>query len=187
MGGLKRVYLTFDDGPHSPNTPHILNILKEHGAKATFFVIGSFLPYYSGIAKKAAARGHSVQNHTYSHHNLKALTEEQVALELVSTNTLIGLKTGERPTLYRPPFGATSEAIREVAKKLCLKEVLWDIDPQDYDGRTAKEIHERVVQSVEFYEKPIVLFHDYAHATVEALPRILKDLAKMGYEFRRLS
>src|SRR3954467_11978394 len=88
-GGEHEVAITFDDGPDPKWTPKILDVLKERGLKATFFVIGKNCEDYPGLVERIVREGHEIGNHTYSHRNLAIMSEWQMELELTATQRLI--------------------------------------------------------------------------------------------------
>ena len=182
------VALTFDDGPHPRYTPAILDLLKQYGAKATFFVIGKNVELYGDVARRAAAEGHEIGNHTYAHPALAALQGNELERELLEAEALIEECTGKLPTLFRPPEGYCTGAVAEVVARNGGKVILWSIDTEDWMGRTAEEIVNTVMRGV--VPGAIVLFHDYvAHksTTVEALKEILPRLCAAGYRFVTVS
>ncbi len=103
-----KVALTFDDGPDPTWTPRVLDLLKERGVKAAFFVIGRNAEHYPNLVKRMVAEGHEIGNHTYSHGNLAEMAEWRWRLELDSTERLIETITGYSTALFRPPYNADS-------------------------------------------------------------------------------
>lgn len=136
-GGV--VALTFDDGP-SPETEAILDALKLHNLRATFFLVGWNVEAYPEIARRIVREGHHVGNHTYSHPDLTMLTAEEVDQELGSTNDIIERVTGVRPRFVRPPYGSTNAAVRAVMVANGLTEVIWSQDSWDWAGASPAEI-----------------------------------------------
>ncbi|WP_233568081.1 polysaccharide deacetylase family protein [Cohnella faecalis] len=102
----KQVALTFDDGPDPTDTPRILDLLKKYDAKATFFVMGRKAEEHPDILRRAAAEGHELANHTFTHRMLdSSFTAEQIRKEIVDTQETIFAATGVRARLFRPPGG----------------------------------------------------------------------------------
>jgi hypothetical protein len=120
---LPEIALTFDDGPRSPYTSQILNILKSYSVQATFFVIGSQAATNSSLVLQESQQG-SVGNHTWSHPNLTTLSTDQVRVELQNTSNQIVSNTGQSPIIFRPPGGNFNDQTQAVAASLGLSTVL---------------------------------------------------------------
>ncbi len=178
----KLLALTFDDGPSTTVTPRILETLREHGARATFFQLGSAIAANRDITRRVFAEGHAVANHSYSHPS--STSEESAASELERTATLIRECTGHEPELFRPPYGITKGNLQRAALSRGYVGILWTISAADTDRRaTAETIATNVIHTPN--PGDIVLMHDSAgHGdTAEALPRILEELGAAGFRF----
>jgi peptidoglycan/xylan/chitin deacetylase (PgdA/CDA1 family) len=184
----KEIALTFDDGPHPRYTPEILEILREYGIKATFFVIGQNIEWYDGIIQMEFDEGHEIGNHTYSHLNLKTLPYSEVCAEIEEAEALIGEKIECRPRLLRPPGGMLGDDLVRAARDENYTLVCWSIDTLDWAHTSAEKMALNVISNVSGGD--IILMHDYtsggAH-TVEALEIIIPKLKEMGYEFVTVS
>lgn len=178
----KRVALTFDDGPHPQVTLQILQCLEKYKAKATFFMLGSRVQQYPDIALKVKNNGHELGNHTWSHPILPKLTEAQIMQEFTTTEKAIFDATGQEATVFRPPYGATSEAINQ---KIPKDSVLWSIDTLDWKHKNAEKLIAQVKQHM--HNNAIILMHDIHQSTADALPAVLDFLSKEGYEFVTVS
>lgn len=178
----KRVALTFDDGPHPKVTLQILQSLKQYNAKATFFMLGNRVQYYPEIAAEVKTHGHEIGNHTWSHPVLPKLTEAQVMNEFAATEEAILSATGQEATVFRPPYGATNEAINgEIPRDV----VLWSIDTLDWKHKNAEKLVAEVKQHM--HNNAIILMHDIHQSTADGIPVILEYLSKEGYEFVTVS
>ncbi len=188
-GGPHDVAITFDDGPDPKWTPKILEILRERGVKAAFFLVGRNCEANPGLVARILAEGHEIGNHTYSHGNLAEMSREMMRLELNATQRLIESITGRSTTLFRPPYNADSNptSIAELAplkfaqEELGYTVVLEKVDPQDWARPGANVILQRVKELRS--EGNIVLLHDAGgdrSQTVEALPRIIDYLRARG-------
>ncbi|MBS4194284.1 polysaccharide deacetylase family protein [Lederbergia citri] len=181
----KKIALTFDDGPDKIITPQLLDILKEKGVHATFFVVGEQVSYYPQLAKRMVEEGHSIANHSWNHPELSKLYTAQVIQQLTSTNELIEKVTGVKPTLLRPPYGDFTAADALVFEKLGFKNILWSVDTIDWDGNSA----ENILTIVNRDKSPggIVLQHNFQNTklqgTVDALPKMIDQLRAEGYKF----
>ncbi|HET7128816.1 MAG TPA: polysaccharide deacetylase family protein [Gaiellaceae bacterium] len=171
------VALTFDDGP-SPYTSRLLGILRRGGAHATFFDVGNRLAYWPDAAYAEARLG-GVGNHTWSHAHLTRLRHWLVWLELMRTQYQVGSQVGWKPRLFRTPYAEHSRATDQVALRLGLVEVFWNVDARD----DVKHAHVgAIVQNVERGLRPgaIILLHDLHPWTVGALPKILQAIRVRG-------
>ena len=178
----KKVALTFDDGPHPTNTLEILELLDKHDAKATFFMLGNRVDFYPDIAKVIAEKGHELGNHTWTHKDLTTLGQEEISEEVAVTNEVIRNATGEEPTVFRPPYGAVDDHVREVRGR---PPTLWTIDTLDWKSRDPNQIVKIVEDNVR--DGSVILMHDIHETTVTAVERILSSLEKEGYEFVTVS
>ena len=174
----KKVAITFDDGPNPVYTPKLLDGLKERDVKATFFVIGREAELYPDIIERMEEEGHEIGNHTYSHVNLCCLDYEEIEYEVNETNKVIENITGECPIYIRPPFGSWS---KELGDKTGMIEVLWDIDPKDWNTSDAGTVITRVLKDVD--DRNIILFHDNSQSSVDAALAVIDELKERGYAF----
>jgi len=178
----KIVALTFDDGPSPKTTPKILSILKQYGAKATFFVVGENAEKQASLMQDITNDGHEVGNHSFSHPMLARASADRIKHELESTNQIIQNTTGSLPVWFRPPYGSTNKKVEQIAADMGLKTILWTDDPRDWSRHATKEsIEKKVLNGM----KPgsVVLLHDNHNATIEALPALLETMKERGYRF----
>lgn len=178
----KKVALSFDAAWGNDDTETLINILKEYDAKATFFVVGAWVDKYPESVKQLSDAGHHIMNHSNTHPYMTKIDSVQKTDELTSCNNKISTITGKTPTLFRPPYGDYDNATIEAVENLGMYTVQWDVDSLDWkDNATPESICERVTKKVK--NGSIVLFHNDADHTPEALPNILKCLKDEGYEF----
>lgn len=181
----KRIALTFDDGPDDTYTPQILEILKQKGVKATFFVMGERARKHPEQLRKIHKEGHVIGNHTWDHPNLTELSDQQLNENIQSTSAEIEKITGVEPELFRPPFGEIEDRQLEMLNEQGYRSIMWTADSKDWTGITEDEIVSKVMQDAS--PGVIVLQHNYHLSgnfeTVEALPRIIDQLRAQGYEF----
>lgn len=176
-GGVKRIALTFDDGPDPTLTPKILDTLAKHGAKATFFVIGREAQKYPDLAKEIAAQGHEIASHSYAHTDLTRVSEAAIKKDLATSVEVIK-SLGATPRFYRPPAGAYNEAIDLAVRELGLTTVLWvNIGGQDLP---AGALVRRTVASM--YDGAIILLYSNRQTTVDALDQIISTAENQGYK-----
>lgn len=177
---VKCVALTFDDGP-GPYTASLLDILDEHEAKATFFLIGKDIAKLPEVVREEAARGHEIGNHTWSHQDLAKISVAAAQRELRKTDAAIKEVTGASPTVIRPPYGTIREDLK---KSLDLPVAMWSVDTFDWKTRDAK----KTIKSAEkVVPGSIVLMHDIHPSTVKAMPTMLADLKARGFHFVTVS
>ncbi len=178
----KKVALSFDAAWGNDDTEQLIQILGDYGAKATFFVVGAWVDKYPESVKQLSDAGHQIMNHSNTHPNMPSLNERQKLDELSACNNKIAEITGKVPNLFRPPYGDYDNATIETAESLEMYTIQWDVDSLDWkDNATADSIYKRVTSKVQ--NGSIVLFHNDAEHTPEALPRILETLKADGYEF----
>ncbi len=178
----KQIAISFDAAWGNDDTQTLIDILKEYNVPATFFVVGSWVDKYPESVKALSDAGHQVQNHSNTHPHMPQLSKNQMCDELTSCNDKIEKITGVRPTLHRPPYGDYDNALIESVESLNMHTIQWSVDSLDWkDSATADSICRRVTSKV--CPGSIVLFHNDADHTPEALPEILKCLKGEGYEF----
>jgi peptidoglycan/xylan/chitin deacetylase (PgdA/CDA1 family) len=128
----RRLAITFDDGPNPAITPKLLDLLQQHHAHATFFLIGRFVREYQELVREIAARGHAIGNHTETHPNLFWFGQSQIRIELSRCSDAIQSATGQLPKWFRPPFGMRNPWLAGVARELDLRVVMWTLIPGDW-------------------------------------------------------
>ncbi|TDD60597.1 polysaccharide deacetylase family protein [Kribbella antibiotica] len=184
----KYVVLTFDDGPDPAYTPKILAVLAKYEAKATFFEVGKNVAKHPELTKAIHAAGHSVQNHTWAHADLRHQTAAGFRKQVGDTDQAIRSAAGVTPGCLRPPYGGVSATVRARAKALGKELVMWTIDSRDWSKPGPAVIESRVLGGVK--SGSVILLHDGGgnrSQTIEALPSILEKLKAQGYGFRTLS
>ncbi len=185
----KEIFLTFDDGPIPNLTDHILDVLDEYDAKATFFCVGENILKYSSICKRIVEKGHIVGNHTNNHlkgWSTKTLTYSQ-NVEKCQKVILAHQNLNEMP-LFRPPYGKiTFSQIKSLQDKY--KIIMWDILAYDF-----LEDHTPEISLSKIKEKTrsgsIVVFHDNYNAEYKLkymLPRFLKHFKDKGFTFKKFN
>ncbi|UHD45818.1 polysaccharide deacetylase family protein [Aureimonas altamirensis] len=178
-GTTKLIALTYDDGP-TEVTPRLLDVLKAHNAKATFFPNGANVQSAAAVVRRIAVEGHAVGNHTISHSRLTSLSLEAVRREVEDANALLAQLTGQRPVVFRPPYAAMNDAVTDVVRTNGLSVILWSIYPERL-AFSASTIRNRVVDHAR--DGDIVFLHDTSAQTVDATEAILSDLSAKGFEF----
>ena len=178
----KQIAISFDAAWGNDDTETLIKILKEYNVPATFFVVGAWVDKYPESVKALNDAGHRIENHSNTHPHMPQLSKEQIINELESCNNKIKAVTGRCPTLLRVPYGDYDNAVLETTESIGMYTIQWDVDSLDWkDHATADSICKRVTSKVK--NGSIVLFHNDADHTPEALPTILKCLKDEGYEF----
>ena len=178
----KKIAISFDAAWGNDDTHTLIEILKEYDVPATFFVVGAWVDKYPESVKELADAGYQIQNHSNTHPYMTQLSKVKMTDELTSCNDKIKAITGVSPTLFRPPYGDYDNAVIETVNGLNMYPIQWSVDSLDWqDSATADSIYKRVTSKVT--NGSIVLFHNDAEHTPEALPNILKTLKEQGYEF----
>ena len=178
--GNKVIALTFDDGP-GPYTAHLLDILDQYGAKATFFLIGSKVSGQASVVRSIQARGHQLGNHSWSHPELPKLSVDQIAGEIDRTNEAIRQATGVKPSILRPPYGAVNGVVLEQLRLRNMSSILWSVDTRDWADRNSQIVCSRAVAGAR--PGAVILMHDIHQTSVNAVPCILSSLKQQGYSF----
>ena len=175
---VRKIAITFDDGPHPSYTAQLLDGLKQRGIHATFFVTGEHAELHPDIIKRMADEGHLIGNHTYSHIQLTRKNREKFREELIKTNEILKEITGEEVQYVRPPYGSWDKSFE---KELNMFPVLWTVDPLDWSSRNVGRITEKIVSKTG--ENDIILMHDYYDTSVTAALQAIDELMEEGYTF----
>lgn len=186
----KWVAVTFDDGPSGTYTPEIMEVLKKHGAKGTFFVVGSRAQKHPDLIREMVEEGHEIANHTYHHPSFTGISKQEIVKEIGFTAEVIKEITGEPPTLFRPPGGVYNDIIVDTASEEGYMVVMWSWhqDTKDWQSPGVNRIVDTVLQHSK--NGDIILFHDFGgnrSQTVQALNRILPVLKEDGFQFVTVS
>lgn len=175
----KLVAFSFDAAWGSDDTPDIINILDKYGVKTTFFLVGDWVDKYPECVKALADAGHEVMNHSSSHGHFSKMSTGEIQSDLENCNNKITAITGVKPSLVRCPYGEYDDHVIDAINGIGMTGIQWSVDSLDWKGLSASEITERVLSHVE--PGSIVLFHNAAEHTPEALPAIIESLQDNGY------
>lgn len=175
----RAVYLTFDDGPIPEATPFILDVLKEHGVKATFFMVGDNVRKYPDLYQRVLDEGHQVGNHTHNHISGLRRSLHEYSYNVEKANAYI------KSNLFRPPHGWMRIPQYALLRRK-YKVVMWDLVTRDYSKWMTAE---NVISNVKRYARngSIITFHDSVKSIDKlrtALPESIKWLKEQGYEFK---
>jgi peptidoglycan/xylan/chitin deacetylase (PgdA/CDA1 family) len=182
--GPKAVALTIDDGPSPVYTPQILAILHRYGVTASFSMIGLNAAAYPGVAREVAASGHMIVNHTWHHYNLGYMSVAGVQDEIAQATDAIHAATGERPGMFRAPYGVWAPAVFSYCAQAGLTPLAWSVDPRDWSRPGVRAIIRTIVSDTR--TGSVILEHDGGgdrSQTVAALKIWLPRLLDAGYQF----
>lgn len=187
--GTKLLALTYDDGPNETHTPQLLDLLAQHGAKATFFLIGRYVAQRPDLVRRIRKDGHAIGNHTYSHPLLIFTSPAQLARELDDADRAIADAAGPHDGLFRPPFGGRRPGTFAAVRARGMTPVMWTVTCFDWKATSAEAVEQRAVRGIRGGD--IILLHDGSHAgmgadrapTVEASERLIRRYQAEGYEF----
>ena len=180
------VALTFDDGPHPVCTPQVLDILRRNGAKATFFVLGENAVRHKQILARAAAEGHEIGSHTWSHKSLAKMGQDAIVDEMDRTAAVVQQATGKAPMVMRPPYGATNkQVVALLAGRYGTPSVLWDVDTADWKHPGVSVVVQRAVNGAR--NGSIILLHDIHASTVQAVEGVVRGLQARGFKLVTVS
>jgi peptidoglycan-N-acetylglucosamine deacetylase len=182
--GPKVVALTIDDGPSPVYTPQVLRILHQYGITASFSMIGRNAAAFPGVAREVAAPGHMIVNHTWDHHNLGHMPAVAVQDEISRATDAIHAATGERPSMFRAPYGVWPPAVFSYCARAGLTPLAWSVDPRDWSRPGVRAIVRGIVSDTR--TGSIILEHDGGgnrSQTVAALKIWLPRLLDAGYQF----
>jgi len=178
----KIVAFTFDDGPSRKYTPEILDVLKENGAHATFFMLGESAARNSGLVERIVREGHLAANHTYGHHFLLTKSAGDRKSEISRTHELIKSITGAQMKYFRAPYEYKDLRLLLLLRRMDYEYVGHGINSGDVTAGDADKVVSRILNGL----RPggIILMHDSRgnrQATVDALRRVLPEMRKRGY------
>ncbi len=176
----KKVAISFDAAWGDDRTMDILDNLDKYNVKATFFLVKFWAEKYPQDVKEIQKRGHEIGNHSATHPDMTGLTSEKISSELKETSDVIKKITGQKTTLFRPPFGAYDNHVIETCEAEGYKVIQWSVDSLDWKDISTEQIVERVTRNVKSGD--IILFHNNAERVSEYLPLVLKSLQDQGFQ-----
>ena len=182
----KEIYITFDAGFENGNTEKILDALKKHGVKATFFLVGNYFETQPELVKRMAKEGHTIGNHTYSHPDMSKIGDIQsFQTELQKNEALYrDILGSEMPKLYRPPQGKFCEENLKMAQQLGYSTVFWSLAYVDWyadDQPTPEQAFSKLLPRI--HPGAVVLLHSTSSTNAEILDELLTKWEETGYSF----
>lgn len=181
----KQVALSFDAAWGNEQTETLLDILDKYKVKTTFFLVGDWVQNYPESVKEIAKRGHDVGNHSDTHPYMTQLSTSDMNTQITSCNKKIKALTGSSPTLFRAPYGDYNNDVVRAVKSNNMYCVQWDVDSLDWKDPSPQQIVENVTRKLK--DGSIILMHNGATNTPEALPMVIEAIQSKGYEIVPIS
>ncbi len=178
-----KIALTFDAAWGNEDTKEILDVLKKHNVKVTFFMTGGWVENYPDDVKAILAAGHDLGNHSENHKNMSQLSDEEKEDELMKVHEKVRELTGYEMFLFRPPYGDYDNAVVKVAKKCGYYTIQWDVDSLDWKDYGVDSIIKTVCEHKHLGNGTIILCHNGAKYTAQALDTLITTLKEKGYTF----
>ena len=178
----KQVALTFDAAWGNESTETILNILKKYGVKATFFMTGGWVDRYPEDVKKIAAAGHDLGNHSQNHKNMSELSRADIRKEIQEVHEKVQKLTGIEMNLFRALYGDYDNELIETVKMSGYLPIQWDVDSEDWKNYGVDSIIRKVTEHKHLGNGSIILMHNGADYTAQALETVIVSLQEQGYE-----
>lgn len=178
-----KIALTFDAAWGNDDTKKIMEILRKHDVKVTFFMTGGWVESYPDDVKMILAEGHDLGNHSQNHKNMSELSDAEKEKELMSVHEKVKELTGYDMFLFRPPYGDYDNKLIRVAKKCNYYPIQWDVDSLDWKDYGVDSIIKTVTQNEHLGNGSIILCHNGAKYTAEALDTLITTLKDAGYQF----
>ncbi|MCI8293310.1 MAG: polysaccharide deacetylase family protein [Hespellia sp.] len=177
----KKVALSFDAAWGNEDTKTILEILEKHQVHVTFFMTGGWVSEYPDDVKAIQAAGHDLGNHSENHKNMSQLSDEEQKQELMKVHDRVKELTGEEMCLFRPPYGDYDDSVILNAKDCGYYAIQWDVDSLDWKDYGVDSIIDTVLNHKNLQNGSILLCHNGAKYTAQALEQIITGLQEKGY------
>ncbi len=182
-----KIALTFDAAWGNEDTQKILEILKKHDVKVTFFMTGGWVEKYPDDVKAILAAGHDLGNHSEHHKNMSQISDEEKKEEIMKVHEKVQTITGYEMFLFRPPYGDYDNAVVKTAKNCGYYAIQWDVDSLDWKDYGVDSIIKTVTGHQHLDNGSIILCHNGAKYTAQALDDLIITLKEKGYTFVPLS
>ncbi|MDD2959434.1 MAG: polysaccharide deacetylase family protein [Lachnospiraceae bacterium] len=182
-----KIALSFDAAWGNEDTSKILEILASHQVKATFFMTGGWVASFPEDVKKIAAAGHDLGNHSENHKNMSQLSAADCMQEIKKVHEKVKLLTGTDMTLFRPPYGDYDNKVIQTTRECGYYPIQWDVDSLDWKDYGVDSIIKTVTEHKHLGNGSIILMHNGAKYTAQALDTIITTLQSKGYELVPIS
>lgn len=177
----KKVALSFDAAWGDEDTQTLLDILAKYDVRVTFFMTGEWVESYPDDVKAIAAAGHDLGNHSETHKQMSKLSESQSIDEIMAPHEKVKALTGVEMCLFRPPYGDYNDTLIKAVEKCGYYPIQWDVDSLDWKDYGADDIVNRVLNHKNLGNGSIILMHNGAKYTKDALERVIVGLKEQGY------
>ena len=164
------------------DTQQLIDIMAKHQIKATFFVVGEWVDKYPESVKALHDAGHEVMNHSNDHAHMSELSAEEIVADVAACNEKIEAVTGVVPTLIRPPYGEYDDHVVNAIRSMGMEPIQWDVDSLDWKDYGADSVINTVLNHNALNNGAIILCHNGAKYTAEALETLITGLKEKGYE-----
>lgn len=181
----KKIAISFDCAWGVDFTDKLLDAMAKNDIRCTFFAVQFWVEKYPEYVEKIISAGHEMGTHSRTHSYMSKLSEADIRDELTTSSQAIEHLTGKKVTLFRPPYGDYNNTLIDTCNQMGLYPIQWDVDSLDWKNLSATEIAMRVINGVK--NGSIILCHNNALHTAEALPLIFSTLKNRGYEFVPIS
>lgn len=171
--------LSFDAAWGNEQTDTLLGILDEYEVKSTFFLVKQWVDQFPEDVQEIASRGHDVGNHSATHPHMAQISSEEQQQEIDDCNAAIEELTGSAPTLFRAPYGEYDDKLVNNLKERDMYCVQWNIDSLDWKDPSPDEMVSRIKSKL--CPGSVILMHNGATNTPEALPKIIEMIQEEGY------
>lgn len=182
-----KISISFDAAWGNDDTSKILEVLKKHQVHTTFFMTGGWVESYPDDVKAILADGHDLGNHSENHKNMSQLSEEEIQSELMTVHNKVKELTGYDMFLFRPPYGDYDNEVIQTVKGCNYYPIQWSIDSLDWKNYGVEDIINRVCNSDKLQGGAIILCHNGAKYTAEALDQLLTGLEEKGFQLVPIS
>ncbi len=182
-----KIAISFDAAWGNEDTVQILEILAKHDVKATFFMTGGWVESYPEDVKAILAAGHDLGNHSETHPNMSELSKEEITLEVMTVHDRVKELTGYEMMLFRPPYGDYDNEVITTLKECGYYPIQWSVDSLDWKDYGVDQVISQVCENKHLENGAIILCHNGAKYTAQALDQMLTNLKEQGYQFVPIS
>lgn len=183
----RKVALSFDAAWGNEDTQQILDTLEKYNVKVTFFMTGGWVEKFPEDVEKICVAGHDLGNHSENHKNMSQLSDEECKSELMEVHEKVKSLTNVEMNLFRPPYGDYDNEVIKNAKECGYYSIQWDVDSLDWRDYGVDSIIKTVTEHKNLQNGSIILMHNGAKYTAQALPKVIEKLQEMGYEIVPIS
>ena len=183
----KKISISFDAAWGAEDFPKIMEVLDKHNVKTTFFMTGEWVAKYPECVKTLAEKGHDLGNHSASHPDMTKLSKEKQKEQILKVHNAVKELTGYEMELFRPPYGAYNNEVIRTCYEVNYYPIQWDVDSLDWKDYGVDSIIDTVTNHKHLGNGSIILCHNGAKYTADALDTLIQTLKKQGYEFVKVS